>query len=95
MKQQTKVNLWEKLPKGIKIDNNTIIDFETFKSYDVQNPYTGVTVTLKPAEFFVYQHLLLLNKSYSNGNYKIAPLFNRCRKWFAKNNPDAYYKLID
>jgi hypothetical protein len=56
---------------------------------EVTNPYTEVKFTLTPTEVAVFDYLMGANK------LGLMEEFFKGKDWFIKNNPEAYYALID
>lgn len=63
-----------------------ILDKEPVK---VTNRISGQSIMLSPVEVAVYDTMM---GAYRLGMYKE---FDKGKYWFVKNNPEAYYTLID
>ena len=83
-------NTKQKLPKWF---NGEIYD----KGDTVTNPFSGQSYELTAEELSMYDFIVGANALFEAGMYNMS-LTDDMQKgltWFRKNNPDAYYVLLD
>jgi hypothetical protein len=71
---------------------------ELYKKGDtVRNPYSGETFELNAEELSMYDFIVGANQLMELGMYapKTVDDMRKGLNWFRKNNPDAYYVLLD
>ena len=71
---------------------------ELYKKGDtVRNPYSGETFELTAEELSMYDFIIGANQLMELGMYapKTVDDMRKGINWFRKNNPDAYYVLLD
>ena len=71
---------------------------ELYKKGDtVRNPYSGETFELTAEELSMYDFIIGANQLMELGMYapKTVDDMRKGLNWFRKNNPDAYYVLLD
>jgi hypothetical protein len=71
---------------------------ELYKKGDtVRNPYSGETFELNAEELSMYDFIIGANQLMELGMYapKTVDDMRKGLNWFRKNNPDAYYVLLD
>lgn len=65
----------------------------------VQNPFSGEKYELNNTEYSMYRYVIHLNDIIwdrkSTPTKKQLSNFQRGLTWFRKNNPEAYYVLLD
>lgn len=89
---------------GYKKEELPFHDIEIYNDEEtsVENKYSGASIKLNPVELAIYDvlmgayHLhLQIFKNEPDIAREMYDDFNRGKLWFIKNNPDAYYTLID
>ena len=71
---------------------------ELYKKGDtVRNPYSGETFELNAEELSMYDFIIGANQLMELGMYAPKTVYDMRKglNWFRKNNPDAYYVLLD
>jgi hypothetical protein len=71
---------------------------ELYKKGDtVRNPYSGEAFELTAEELSMYDFIIGANQLMELGMYapKTVDDMRKGLNWFRKNNPDAYYVLLD
>jgi hypothetical protein len=63
----------------------------------VRNPYSGETYELTAEELSMYDFIIGVNQIMEMGMYapKTIDDMRKGLTWFRKNNPEAYYVLLD
>lgn len=68
------------------------------KGEEVTNPYSGQSYELTAEELSMYDFIIGANNLAERGLITSPKIINDMRKgitWFRKNNPEAYYVLLD
>jgi len=89
---------------GYEIDKLPFRDIEIYEDEEtsVENRFSGASIKLNPVELAIYDvlmgaynlHLAIFKDSPEISKEMYAD-FNLGKNWFIKNNPDAYFTLID
>ena len=92
MKNHKSGKMKSKLPKWFKGEHYPNGDV-------VKNPFSGEKYKLNAEELSMYDFIMGCSMVFetmpSKASNKIIDEFHKGLGWFAKNNPDAYMKLLD